>query len=363
MSSGSTKVTMPKTRTNAEPGGEAERIRKHFERMPKVELHLHLEGAIPLDALWTLVTKYGGDPDVPTVESLEARFQYRDFPHFLETWGWKNRFLREYEDFSFIAEAVAQDLASQNILYVEAFYSPTDHVRTGLDPQTITEALRKGLNAVPDLEVALIADLVRDHGPERGLRTLEAVREVSASCGVIGIGIGGSEHLYPPEPFSPVYERARELGLRTTAHAGEAAGPESVWGSIRALGVDRIGHGTRAIEDPALVDHLAEHAIPIELCVLSNVRTGVVGSVAAHPARVYFERGIPIVLNTDDPKLFHNTLAEEFAALHAEQAFTLADLHRVAEAAVHVSWLPAERKSQLVARVRAAGAAIDGDRS
>src|SRR4029077_2257082 len=131
---------------------------------------------------------------------------------------------------------------------------------------------------------------------------------------------------------------------RTSAHAGEGAGPESIWGAIRALEVDRIGHGTRAAEDPRLVDYLAEKQIPLELCVLSNVRTAVVLEVARHPARTYYERGIPLSINTDDPKMFGNSLAEEYLALHRHLGFSRADIRRLIEQAVETSWLPKQRK-------------------
>src|SRR5512140_1824254 len=131
--------------------------RAWYERLPKVELHLHLEGAIPYDALWQLVQKYGGDPSVESQQTLVSHFQYHDFPHFIETWLWKNGFLREYDDLTFIAEAVARDLAAQNIRYVEAFYSPPDFFKRGLTTGRITEAVRKGLDRVRDIEVALVA--------------------------------------------------------------------------------------------------------------------------------------------------------------------------------------------------------------
>lgn len=335
----------------------------YLQRLPKVELHLHLEGAIPLPSLWQLIQKYGGDPEVPDVEALESMFRYQDFAHFLEIWVWKNRFLREYEDFSFVAAEVARDLASQNVLYAEVSYSPGDYRRQGLGAQRITEAIRKGLRDVPEIEIALITDLIRDHGPERGQATLEAIREVREDFGVVGVGIGGSEHLFPPEPFASVYDRARALGFHTTAHAGEARGAESIWGAVNVLRVDRIGHATRAIEDPALVDHLAEHRIPLELCVLSNLRTAVIPCVAAHPARTYFQREIPLSINTDDPKLFSSSLAEEYLVLQTELGFSRKDIHRVVEQGFLSSWLPEERKKVLLGRMRAEVQAIDDSNS
>ncbi len=325
---------------------DAQSVWTWLEGLPKVELHLHLEGAIPLETLWQLMQKYGGDPAVPTPDALRERFRFRDFPHFIETWIWKNQFLREYADFAQIAEAVARDLARQNVLYAEVFFSPTDFARQGLTPQGLAEAIRDGLERVPAIEIALIADLVRDGGPERAARTLEAIAEVR-SQGIVGIGLGGSEQAYPPEPFAEVYARARVLGFRTTAHAGEAAGAASVWGALRDLRVDRIGHGTRAEEDPALLDYLAERDIPLELCPLSNVRTGVVPDVAQHPARRYFDRGLRVTVNTDDPQMFGNSLAEEYLALMTALAFTPAEILTLVRNGIEAAWLAPEAKARL----------------
>jgi len=323
-----------------------------FERVPKVELHLHLEGAIPYGALWQLIQKYGGDRSVPDEAALRERFVYKDFSHFIETWNWKNRFLRQYEDFTFIAEAVARDLARQNVRYVEAFFSPPDFAHHDLHPQQLATAIRAGLDRVPAIEVALIADVVRDHGPAKAAATLQAMVEVRDQ-GVIGIGIGGSEQSFPPAPFAEVFARAQRLGLHTTAHAGEAAGPESVRGALHQLRVERIGHGTRAAEDAALVDYLAEKQIPLEMCPISNVRTGVVPSLAAHPIRRFFERGLLVTANTDDPKMFGNSLAGEYRALVEELGFTRAEIRTLILNAVKSAWLSPARKDTLANSLRA----------
>lgn len=317
-----------------------------FESIPKVELHLHLEGAIPYDALWQLVQKYGGDKQVPDKDALIRRFEYKDFPHFIETWVWKNQFLREYEDFTFIAEAVARDMARQNIRYAEVFYSPPDFFRHGIKTQRLTEAIRTGLDKVDEIEIALVSDLIRDFGPKRGEHTLYEVAEVK-HLGVIGIGIGGSEHDFPPEAFEEIYAKARKLGFHTSAHAGEAAGPESIWGAIRSLKVDRIGHGTRAEEDESLLGYLAEHQIPIEMCPISNVKTGVVDSFEKHPVRRYFEHGLNICINTDDPKMFGNSLAEEYRMQVEKHGFTQTEIQKLVIAAINMAWLSDEKKQKL----------------
>jgi adenosine deaminase len=317
-----------------------------YEKLPKVELHVHLEGAVPYDALWQLVCKYDNTTPLRSVDDLQARFVYRDFPHFIETWTWKNQFIREYEDFTFVAEAVARDLASQNIRYAEIFYSPPDFFRQGLRTQRISEAIREGLNRVPQIEVALVADLVRDSGPEAAATTLAEVDE-AREYGVIGVGIGGSEQESPPELFEAVFARARELGFHTSAHAGEAAGPGSIWGALRALQVDRIGHGTRAEEDPRLVDYLIEHRIPVEMCPLSNVRTGVVSSYASHPVRRYFDRGVLLSMNTDDPKMFNNSLAEEYQCLAEQKGFSASEIRKLVLQGIEMSWMPEEKKQRI----------------
>jgi len=318
-----------------------------FDRIPKVELHLHLEGAIPLPTLWELVQKYGGDPAIPDIELLEQMFTYRDFPHFIDTWVWKNKFLRSYDDFTFFAEGVARNLAAQNIRYVEAFFSPTDFSGHGLKTQELARAIRAGLERVPEIEIALVADLVRDTTPKRAIVTLAEVNEIR-DMGVIGVGIGGSEQSFPPEPFKDVYEQARKFGFHTSAHAGEAAGAESIWGALRELKVERIGHGTRAAEDPRLLDYLAGKQIPLEMCPLSNVRTGVVASIDDHPIRRYHQRGLFVTVNTDDPKMFGNSLADEYRLLETRLGFSRDEIRELVLQGIRASWLPQERKEKLI---------------
>lgn len=318
-----------------------------YEEIPKIELHVHLEGAIPHKALFDLIQKYGGNPSIPNIAVLTERFEYKDFPQFIEAWSWKNQFLREYEDFTHIAELTARDLADQNIRYVELFFSPSLFVKYGLNVQELTHAVRKGLSRVPEIEIALIADLVRDYGPESEMTTLRALKEVK-DCGVVGVGIGGSEHQYPPGPFESIYHEARTIGFRTNAHAGEASGTESIWGAINQLHVDRIGHGTRVYEDPELLHYIAEKKIPLELCPMSNVRTGAVKSIMEHPIRKYYEHGLIISVNTDDPKMFNTSLANEYRLLVQNCGFSKQEICKIILLGIESSWLSEEKKNSLV---------------
>jgi adenosine deaminase len=321
------------------------------DSVPKVELHVHLEGAIPHEALFALIQKYGGDASVPDVSALDPRFAYRDFPQFIEAWSWKNQFLREYEDFTLISELTARDMAAQAIRYAEVFFSPSPFVRQGLAVQELTRAVRTGLSRVPEIEIALVADLVRDYGPESEMVTLAQLKEVQ-ELGVIGIGLGGSEQAFPPAPFESLYEAARSMGLHTNAHAGEAAGADSIWDAIRVLRAERIGHGTRAWEDDELVAYLAEHRIPLEMCPGSNVRTQTVRSLDQHPIRQYFEAGLVVTVNSDDPKMFQTSLANEYRLLEQECGWTKPELCQLILFAIEASWLPAARKKSLAGEFR-----------
>ncbi len=321
--------------------------RSWFEQIPKIELHIHLEGAIPFDALWKLVQKYDGD--IVSLEDLKSRFVYTNFAQFIDTWIWKNQFIREYEDFTFIAEAVANNLANQNIYYAEIFFSPPDFFRHGLKTQSIATAIRAGFDKVASIEIALVADLVRDFGPESARITLSEINEVK-HLGVIGIGIGGSEKEFPPELFASLFSKARQLGFYTSAHAGEGAGPVSIWGAIRHLHADRIGHGTRAEEDFDLVEYLAKNKIPIEMCPISNVRTNVVESYEKHPVRQYFDQGIELSINTDDPMMFGNSLAEEYALLVEKKGFTPSEIKKLVLAGIKMSWMGEKKKLDMLTR-------------
>ncbi|MCL0055042.1 adenosine deaminase [Dehalococcoidia bacterium] len=325
---------------------ETKTRREWHARMPKVELHLHLEGSIPLATMWDLIQKYGGDSSVSGLEDLRHRFQFRDFSHFIQTWIWKNQFLREFEDFTYISEQIAIHLRTQNIKYVEAFFSPARFAEKGLAVPQLMEAIRTGLDRVPEIEIALIPDLVRDVGPNMAMDVLREILQLNR-LGIIGIGLGGSEQLFPPELFEDHYLLARKAGLHTTAHAGEAAGASSIWGAIQSLRVDRIGHGTRSHEDESLIKYLVETQIPLEMCPLSNVSTGTIGAHKLHPIRDYFDKGLLVTVNTDDPMMFGNSMAQEFDALEQNFNFKTHEIQKLILNSIDASWLEIDRKVAL----------------
>lgn len=315
--------------------------------LPKVEIHLHLEGAIPPAALWELVLKYHGQREVGAFSDLAGKFRYRDFTHFIDTWIWVGRFLREYEDYRFVAAEIARDLVGQNVKYAEIFYSPSRDSAKHLNAGRITEAIVEGLQKCrKDMTARLVADIVRDNGPEEAMRMVEDVREVK-SLGVAGIGLGGTEFLYPAEPFRAVYERARQVGFRTTVHAGETLGAESIWAAVRLLKADRIGHGIRAGEDERLLQDLLERRVPLEVCPVSNLRTGVVARMTDHPIADFYRRGLNVCVNTDDPKMFNTSLENEFSALIDTFGFGAGDIAALTGNAIEASWATEAEKAVL----------------
>jgi adenosine deaminase len=329
--------------------------------MPKVELHLHLEGAIPHDTLLAQIQRKGSEPSIKDVEDLKRKLTYTDFESFIDLWVWKNTFIKDEKDFEEIVYAVLAGLSRQNVKYVEAFYGPGDYRRLGLATEGITECLIAGKErARQDFGITceLIVDLIRDHGPEIGMERLDEVMPYLGK-GVIGIGIGGSEQMFPAGPYADLYREARRRGFRLTAHAGEVAGADSIRSAVEDLGVERIGHGLRAYEDPEVVATLKERRIPLEMCIISNVRTGVCGSIDVHPIKDYFREGLMVTVNSDDPTMFDSTLTDEYLALVHDLDFTLEEVKRVALNAVQASFLPAEEKTRLTLTFQDEWAALE----
>jgi adenosine deaminase len=332
--------------------------REFLERMPKVELHVHLEGAVPRSTLNELARKY----DVPPFKDLlDGTRTYpgghkRSFADFVDVWLKIGGLLREYEDYTFIARALAGEIRRQNILYAEVLFSPARDSTAHLQPDRVTEAVAAGFASCPGAPsagpaaVRLIADFVRDNGPAEADRTLDALLAMNHRL-IAGIGIGGSETPFPPEPFAPIFEKARDAGLCTQAHAGESAGPAGIWGAIRALKVDRIAHGVRAREDAALMAYLKKTGLPLDMCPTSNVRTGAVENIADHPAADFLRSGLKISLSTDDPTLFGADLAGEFESLIQTFALSENEVRTLLLNGIDAAWCGAEEKSRLRAAI------------
>lgn len=330
--------------------------------LPKVQLHCHLEGTLRASAFRELAGKNGVDIGKRGVGSLEDAYAFGNFGEFLLLFRDVCEVLREPADYARLAHDYVVDAAAQGVMYAEVFVSPSvwTWFHKTLDLRATFVAMRAALDeagAAHDMQTAIICDLTRNFGPDRADTTLDialAMREF----GVIGVGLGGDEAKYPPELFVDVFARARREGMHVVAHAGEAAGADSVRNAVEILGAERIGHGVRAIEDPAVVALLAERRIPIEVCPTSNRLTGAAPADTVHPMGELAAAGVIVTIDADDPALFGTTLVDEYAFV--EETLGRDTLAAFAANAVEASFADRATKARLrerFAQARNAGVA------
>lgn len=331
-----------------------------IQALPKAELHIHLEGTIRPATLLALARRHNVELPARDEAGLRRFYQFRDFSHFIEVWIIINECLRSGEDFALITRELGAEAGRQNIRYLEVTFTPYPHVRRrGLTWEEILGGIAAGraeARRAWGVEMRLIPDIARDCYRAGLMEAATQTAEWAVAGrdrGVVALGLGGNEVGNPPEAFAEAYAYARAGGLHAVPHAGEVAGPESVWGALRALHAERIGHGVRAIDDPALVTHLRDHQIPLEICPTSNVCTGAVPSLDAHPIRLFYDAGVPITLNSDDPPMFNTTLTDEYLLLAARFGFTPHELAHLSLTAVHAAFLPAAEKQALATQFQA----------
>jgi adenosine deaminase len=306
--------------------------------IPKAEIHLHLEGAIRPATVVDLARENGLDFPYASAAELEQALVFEDFPRFLAMFQVVNRCLAKPRDFERIARELIEDLAAQNVVYAEVRYSPMHPMLRGMSFDDVTAAVLEGMRQGASdsrLDLALICGLTRQW--DDCLETTKLAVEW-AGRGIDAIDIGGDEAGFPAEGFVEVYRTAREGGLQLTAHAGEASGPESVWAAVELLGVKRIGHGVRAIEDPRLVDFLRDTGVTLEVCPTSNVKTGVVPDFAHHPLRRLYDAGVLVTLNSDDPAMFQTNITGEYEVAAREFGFTEAELRQLTRNAIEAGF-------------------------
>jgi adenosine deaminase len=324
-------------------------LHQFIQALPKVELHVHLEGSIRPATLLTLAERNGIPLPARDLDDLREFYRFTDFAHFIQTYITITGCLRSVEDFALIAYEFGADMARQNIRYSEVTFTPYTNVRnSGLPFDEILAGLNEGrarAAAEFGVEFRWVLDIVRDNPETRHQVARWAVEGMDR--GVAAFGLGGSEAGRPPEGFADAFAMAREAGLHSVPHAGEVAGPESVWGALRALGAERIGHGVRSVEDPALVEYLWERRIPLEVCPTSNLCLGVYPSYEGHPIRRLWDQGLLITVNSDDPPMFNTDLVHEYQMLADHLGFSAAELEQLSLNALRASFLPAERKAAL----------------
>ena len=313
--------------------------------LPKAELHLHLEGSIQPATVCALTARHGV---AFTEEEVRQRYAYRDFPEFIEAFKWVTSFLREPPDYALIARDLAEHLLAQGVVYTEVTLSIGVMLLRKQQAAANFEALLRATEPFESrgLRFRWVFDAARQFGVDAAMAVVDSARQC-ASNAIVAFGIGGDEMSIPTKDFRPVYDAAAQMGLHRLMHAGEVGGPEKIREAIELLGAERIGHGIAAIRDPALMDLLAERQIPLEICTASNIKTAALAlqlgrkdaTIEDHPLPKLLRHGIPIVLSTDDPAMFHTTLHEEYSNA-ARMGLSEDELARIVEMGFQHAFLP-----------------------
>jgi len=318
--------------------------------MPKIELHVHLEGSIRPETLLALARRHNVPLPAADVDGLRRWYNFRDFDHFIEIYMTFAKCLRDPEDIELIAREFFSGQAAQNVRYSEVTYTPYSQFKaTGIPFDEQLDALNRARSwAERELNVSAgwVFDISRNTLPEEG--EIVAGWAMSAKDkGCVALGLGGPEVGYPPEEFTKAFEIALEAGLPSVPHAGETEGPASIWGSLKALRAVRIGHGVRCLEDPALVEYLRENQVPLEVCPTSNICLKVFPDYASHPLPRLIAEGLVVTLNTDDPPLFNTTLVGEYQKAAVTFGLAAMQLENLTFTALNVSLMPESAKAKL----------------
>jgi aminodeoxyfutalosine deaminase len=283
---------------------------------PKIELHVHLEGTVRPATLLEIARRNDYALPADTVEGLASLYEFRDFAHFIEVWVLTTNALRREEDFRQVVVDYAAEAASHGAVYVEGIFSPAERVRRGVDWDELFTGYCDGADEARErygVEVRLTPDIIRSFPLEDAEGTVRHAADYR-DRGVVGVGLGGLEADFPPEPFERAFELARSLGLASVPHAGEVAGAASVRGALETLRADRLRHGIRAEEDPGLVREIADRRIVLDVCPISNLRTRAVPSLEEHPLPRLVAAGALCSISTDDPAMFGTDLARDYEA-------------------------------------------------
>ena len=325
---------------------------RDLSTLPKVELHLHLEGTLEPEAVLELARRNRVDLPYADLADLRSRYEFTDLQSFLDLLYANLTVLQTEEDFSDLVAAYVARAAAGGVRHVEAFFDPQPHVSRGIPLRRVLDGLASGIAAAErdnGTTVELIACFHRDRSEEEALATLAALEEAGAP--IIGIGLDSAEIGNPAAKFQRVYARAAELGLHRVAHAGEEGGAASVAEALDLLDVERIDHGIQAIDDPALMDRLARAGIPLTMCPLSNVRLRCVDTLADHPLPAFLEAGVLVTVNSDDPAYFGGYANANYEAVRATFGFSDEVMARLARNSVTASFLAEGRKTELLTEI------------
>ena len=336
------------------PDAPSTAVRDRFiAGLPKAELHVHHIGSASPQTVARLAAAHPGSPVPADPDALADYFTFTDFAHFIEVYLSVADLVTDATDVWTLTQGVAQDMAALNIRYAELTVSPFSQISRGIAAEALVEAIEDArLTAERDLGVVL--RWCFDIPGESGLPAAEVTADVATRlqpAGLVSFGLGGPEIGVPRPQFAPYFDRARAVGLHSVPHAGETTGPETVWDAIRTLGAERIGHGTTAIQDPRLVEHLVEHRIPLEVCPTSNLATRAVATLAEHPLPALVAAGVPVSISSDDPPMFSTDLNREYAVAADLLGLDHAGIADLALAAIDQSFAPEDVRRRIAAEI------------
>ncbi|GIF99760.1 adenosine deaminase [Catellatospora citrea] len=322
--------------------------------LPKAELHVHHVGSASPRIVAELAARHEGRSPVPADPALLAEyFTFTDFAHFIEVYLSVVDLIRDAEDVRTLTYGVAQDLAAQQVRYAELTVTPYSSVNRGIPAEAFCEAIEDARREA-EKELGLVLRWVFDIPGEAGLQSAEQTLRIALDQrpdGLISFGLGGPEIGVPRPQFKPYFDQARAAGLHSVPHAGETTGAQTVWDAIRELGAERIGHGIFAAQDPQLLAYLAEHAIPLEVCPTSNLRTRAVADLAEHPLAAIVAAGVPVSINSDDPPMFGTTLNNEYEVAARLLDLDTAGVAELARQGVRHSFATDQVKTALLAEI------------
>nr|WP_308199253.1 adenosine deaminase [Saccharothrix sp. S26] len=335
----------------------ARAMRDLIAALPKVELHVHLVGSASPATVLTLARRHP-QHGVPTDEADLLRFyEFTDFGHFIDVYAAVNDLVTTGDDVAALVLGLAEEQARRNVRYAEVTVSATSHLRAGIAPEELDEALatsRARAKAEHGVELAWVFDIPGLWDRDFGL-TSAKYAVTHRPAGTVGFGLGGFEADAPRRAFREAFAVARDAGLHCVPHAGETTGPDQVREALDELHAERIGHGINAVADPELLRRLAAEGITLEVCPTSNLRTGAVRAIEDHPLPRLLDAGVPVTLATDDPGMFHTDLDREYLLCHEVFGLGEPELAELARTGVRASFAPDELKRSLLAEIDALG--------
>ena len=333
-------------------------ISEFIQGLPKAELHLHIEGTLEPEMMFTLALRNGIKLPYPSVEALRAAYNFGNLQDFLDLYYQGTGVLRERRDFYDLTWAYMEKAKLQSVLHAEVFFDPQAHTRRGVRFADVIEGINEALRDAEDrlgLSSKLILCFLRDLDAKDAMATLD--QALAYKDRIVAVGLDSAEVGNPPGKFTEVFARARQGGFLTVAHAGEEGPATYVSEAIDALRVSRIDHGNRSLDDDALVQRLVKARIPLTLCPLSNLRLRVVDDLSNHPIRRMLEKGLFVTVNSDDPAYFGGYVNENYAAVQKAIGLTRKELVTLARKSFEASFLNSERKAALINRLEAYSAA------